>query len=156
MRGGAACGLSVGGAVFRVIELRRANEADIDQLIRIRASVHENRLRDPASVTQADYNWFVAQQRIWLGEISGKVAGFSAGDPRDGTIWALFVDPSYEGAGLGAILLAKACEDLKVDGHTVVRLSTDPGTKAARLYGKLGWEEQGRLPDGEMAFKLVL
>lgn len=137
-------------------EARRARAGDIDQLIRIRGAVQENRLRDPASVTRADYDWFVGQGRIWLGEIAGEVAGFAAGDPRDGSIWALFVDPRFEGAGLGAILLQRVCADLQADGHAVLHLSTDPGTRAARLYGRLGWEAQGLLPDGEMAFRLVL
>jgi ribosomal protein S18 acetylase RimI-like enzyme len=150
VRGGAA------GWVFRVTNPRRATPDDIDQLIRIRGAVQENRLRDPASVTRADYDWFVKHGHIWLTEVGGEVAGFAAGDPRDGTIWALFVDPRFEGAGIGAILLANVCADLKAAGHSELRLSTDPATKAARLYGKLGWEEQGLLPDGEMAFRLVL
>lgn len=137
------------------MDLRRATTGDIDQLMRIRGAVRENRLRDPSSVKRADYEWFVAQHRVWLGKIDGQVAGFAAGDPRDGTIWALFVDPKLEGEGLGAVLLVKVCEDLVTDGHTVLRLSTDPGTKAARLYRKLGWQEQGLLPDGEMAFSLI-
>jgi ribosomal protein S18 acetylase RimI-like enzyme len=132
--------------------IRRATVSDIDQLIRIRGAVSENRLRDPASVTRADYEWFIAGVRVWLAEINGQVAGFSAGDPRDGTIWALFVDPAQEGAGFGALLLAKACEDLQADGHGTLRLYTDPGTKAARLYRKLGWQEAGLTPDGEMEF----
>jgi ribosomal protein S18 acetylase RimI-like enzyme len=139
-----------------VIDLRRAHAGDVDHLVRIRSAVHENRLRDPASVSRADYDWFIAHQRLWLAETCGRVAGFAAGDPRDGTIWALFVDPDCEGLGLGAMLLGRVCEDLKADGHTVLNLSTDPGTKAARLYAKLGWEELGLVPDGEVAFRLVL
>ena len=139
-----------------MIALRRAGPQDVDALIRIRAAVRENRLRDPASVTRADYDWFVAESRIWLGEIDGQVAGFAAGDPRDGTIWALFVDPAQEGAGLGRLLLARVCANLRADGHAVLRLTTDPGTRAARLYRRLGWQEQGLLRDGEMAFLLRL
>lgn len=129
---------------------------DIDELTRIRGAVLENRLRDPASVTQADYDWFVSRGLVWLAEANGQIAGFSTGDPRDGTIWALFVDPGQEGAGLGRALLAKVCEDLAADGHATLRLTTDPGTKAARLYAQLGWEEQGLMADGEMAFLLRL
>ena len=156
MRGGAAGRLSAGGAVLRVIDLRRAGPPDIDRLIEIRGAVRENRLRDPASVTRADYDWFVAENRIWLGEIDGRVAGFAAGDPRDGTIWALFVDPAHEGRGLGAKLLEKACEDLKADGLSKISLSTDPGTKAAQLYRNLGWQEEGLLENGEVRFGLIL
>jgi GNAT superfamily N-acetyltransferase len=156
VRGGKAGGVSAGGAVFRVTNPRRATPDDIDKMIQVRGAVQENRLRDPGSVTRADYDWFVKHGHIWLTEIGREVAGFAAGDPRDGTIWAVFVHPRFEGAGIGAILLAKVCADLHAGGHTVLRLSTDPGTKAARLYGKLGWEEQGLLQDGEMAFRLVL
>jgi ribosomal protein S18 acetylase RimI-like enzyme len=132
--------------------LRPAVAGDIDELIRIRGAVRENRLTDPASVTRADYDWFVARQRVWVCEVEGRLAGFSAGDPRSGTIWALFVDPACEGFGTGADLLAKACADLKADGYARITLSTDPGTKAARLYRKLGWQDQGLLADGEVQF----
>lgn len=138
------------------MEIRRARASDIAAMARIRAAVRENRLSDPSSVTLADYDWFVGAGRIWLAEAHGTVAGFAAGDPRDGTIWALFVDPDYEGQGLGAELLAKVCKDLRADGYQVLRLSTDPETKAARLYARLGWEAQGHLPDGELEFLLRL
>jgi ribosomal protein S18 acetylase RimI-like enzyme len=164
VRSGAAGGVSAGGAVFRVTtratsagnSLRLADPADIDALIRIRGAVRENRLRDPASVTRADYDWFIAERRLWLSALGAQIAGFSASDPRDGTIWALFVDPAHEGRGLGADLLARAVEDLRADGHSAALLSTDPGTKAARLYRKLGWQELGLLPDGELQFRLKL
>ena len=164
MRGGAAGGVSAGRAVFRVsaradVEaktLRLAVAPDIDALIRIRGAVRENRLSDPSSVTRSDYDWFVEGRRVWLGEVGGQIAGFSAGDPRDGTIWALFVDPAFEGLGLGVELLAKACADLKADGYSRITLFTDPGTKASRLYQRLGWQEQGISAEGEMGFTLDL
>jgi ribosomal protein S18 acetylase RimI-like enzyme len=132
--------------------IRRAEEADIDRLIEIRGAVRENRLRDPASVPRGDYDWFVAKGLVWVAEDLERIAGFSACDPRDGTIWALFLDPDCEGKGLGAELLDKACADLKAAGFGTVTLSTDPGTKAARLYRKLGWRDLGFLPDGEVQF----
>ena len=139
-----------------MIDLRRAGPQDVDALIRIRGAVRENRLRDPASVTRADYDWFGSRNLLWLADVDGHIAGFAAGDPRDGTIWALFVDPAQEGAGLGRALLARVCEDLRAEGHVVLRLTTDQGTRAARLYRRLGWEEEGLLPDGEMGFLLRL
>lgn len=132
--------------------LRQAVATDIDRLVVIRSAVRENRLRDPGSVTREDYDAFLLGKLIWVAEVDGQIAGFSAGDPRDGTIWALFVDPAFEGAGLGAVLLSRACDDLKAAGHGTVRLSTDPGTKAARLYRKLGWQETGLTAEGEMEF----
>ena len=40
--------------------------------------------------------WFIDHAAFWLWEENGVVQGFSAGDPRDGTIFALFVDPASE------------------------------------------------------------
>jgi len=109
-----------------VIAPRLALSADIDDLFRIRAAVRENRLHDPGSVTREDCDWFVQRRRVWVAEIDGRVAGFSASDPRDATIWALFVDPDFEGRGLGSMLLAQACADLVADGHRRASLTTDP------------------------------
>lgn len=69
--------------------IRQATEADIPRLIEIRAAVRENQLRDPSRATPADYTWFIAHSDIWLWTDYGTILGFSAGDPRDGSIWAL-------------------------------------------------------------------
>ncbi len=133
---------------------RRAEPADIDRLMDIRAAVSENRLSDPLSVTRADYDRFVAQGRVWVGEADGRIVGFSASDERDGSIWALFVDPGHAGLGIGTSLLRRACEDLKADGYGNIRLTTEPGTRADRLYRKLGWRDMGRSSSGEVVFEL--
>jgi ribosomal protein S18 acetylase RimI-like enzyme len=44
---------------------------------------------------------------VWVEDGQGQ--GFSAGDPCDGTIWTLFVDPAFQGRGIGRTLLALAC-----------------------------------------------
>jgi ribosomal protein S18 acetylase RimI-like enzyme len=136
--------------------IRRATASDIDRLIRIRGAVRENRLQDPASVTRSDYVWFVVNGRVWVAVRHGQISGFSASDPRDGTIWALFVDPGSERAGFGTALLVRACADLMADGHIEAPLSTDPGTAAAWLYRKLGLQELGLTASGELQFRLDL
>ncbi len=139
-----------------MVLIRQAVARDLDRLITIRGSVRENRLLDAGSVTREDYLWFIGKGVVWLAEMNGRIAGFSAADPRDGTIWALFLDPACEGAGLGARLLARACDDLRAQGYRMARLFTDPETKAARLYRKLGWQACGLTDDGEMEFQLTL
>lgn len=136
--------------------IRRATPADIDRLIEIRGAVRENRLSDPGLVTRADYDRFVAQGRVWVAQGSRRIAGFSASDGQDGTIWALFVDPVEQGAGLGVALLERACSDLAHQGFTAVRLTTDPGTRADRFYRRNGWRDLGLGEDGEVRFELAL
>jgi GNAT superfamily N-acetyltransferase len=76
----------------------------------------------------------------------------SAGDPRDGSIWALFVDPAFEHQGIGQALIAAACGSLAAAGHRVAKLSTEPGTRAEQFYLRNGWRPHGHTDRGELAF----
>lgn len=87
--------------------IRTAVYADIPRLMEIRASVRENRLSDPTRVTLADYEWFIDHGPLHVWEGAAGIQGLSAGDPRDGSIWALFVDPAFEGVGVGQVGHAK-------------------------------------------------
>lgn len=137
-------------------DIRRATNDDIPRLMEIRHAVQENRLADPGSVTAADCADFIARGLVWVIEDHSRILGFSASDDRDGTIWALFVDPPYQGRGLGGGLLALACNDLATRGYKTARLSTDPGTRADRFYRRHGWVAQGLNDDGELQFQRAL
>src|SRR4051794_3146397 len=113
--------------------IRRATAADLSRIFAIRHSVRENQLSDPSRVTEADARWFIDHGALWVWqEADGEVTGFGAGDPRDGSIWALFVMPGHEGKGLGRALLRRACEALREAGHREAWLTTLPGTRAER------------------------
>ena len=114
--------------------------------------VHENRLSDPSRVTLADYDWHVAHAPIHVWEDDGVIKGLSAGDPRDGSIWGLFVDPAFEGRGIGQALILAATNSIAAAGHRVAKLSTEPGTRAERFYLRNGWMAKGRTERGELIF----
>lgn len=137
----------------RMGRIRGAVQADIPRLIEIRATVRENRLSDPTRVTLADYEWFIEHRALWVWEGADRIAGLSGADPRDGSIWALFVDPADEGQGIGQALLQQACEMLRASGHRMVTLSTDAGTRADRFYRRNGWEIIGRNAKHELIFR---
>jgi GNAT superfamily N-acetyltransferase len=132
--------------------IRRATVSDIPRLMEIRGSVRENRLSDPSRVTLADYNWHIAHAPIHVWEDGGLIKGMSAGDPRDGSIWALFVDPAYEGRGIGQALILAACRSIAAAGHRSAKLSTEPGTRAERFYLRNGWLSGGYTERGEAIF----
>jgi GNAT superfamily N-acetyltransferase len=136
--------------------LRRATPADIPRIMEIRGSVRENRLSDPSRVTIADVLWHIAHSPIHLWDERGVIKGFSAGDPRDGNIFALFVDPAFESQGIGQALILAACRSLTAAGHRIARLSTDPGTRAERFYLRNGWHAKGLDGRGEMVFEKEL
>jgi len=132
---------------------REATPGDIPRLMEIRLVVRENRLHDPSRATAADYAWFVAKSEIWVWTVNDVIEGFAAADPRDGSIWALFVVPAHEGRGAGRNLLARACNTLRAAGFEAATLSTTPGTRADCFYRTNGWAETGRNAKGEIEFR---
>jgi GNAT superfamily N-acetyltransferase len=132
--------------------IRRATDADRERISEIRSSVKENILRDRSRVTYDMITWFIENPGIWLWEENGKVLGFSAADTRDGTIFALFIDPGHEGRGIGRTLFARALESLREAGHTTGSLTTPSGSRADRFYQRAGWKAVGTTERGERIF----
>jgi len=123
--------------------IRNATDADIPRIVEIRAAVRENRLRDPSRVTLADIQWFIANPGIFVWQEDGRIVGFAAADPRNGNIWALFMDQAYEGRGFARHLFRRACEVLENAGCQRMWLTTTPGTRAEKFYRKAGWTVAG-------------
>ena len=120
---------------------REAVFDDIPHMSRIRLAVTENALRDPARITPQMYADFLEEDgRGWVALVDGKIAAFSYANRIDGSIWALFVEPRFEGQGLGKQLLSLATDWLFSLGFTRVILSTGTHTRAAQFYTRLGWQ----------------
>lgn len=136
--------------------IRHARTDDIPALMAIRATVRENRLDDPGKVPAAAYRDFIDRAAIWLWEADGRILGFSAADPADGSVWALFVDPDAEGRGVGRALLPKALDDLRHVGWKRARLTTEPGSRAERFYRLGGWGEAGTAQNGDLVLEKEL
>ena len=132
--------------------IRKARLADRPRITEVRLAVRENTLSNPTGVAETAL-WIYENSTFWVWEEDGAVQGFSAADPRDGTIFALFVHLDYEGRGIGRALLPLACAELKAAGFAVARLNTGPGTRAERFYRADGWREIGRQDDGEIIFE---
>ncbi|MET0158935.1 MAG: GNAT family N-acetyltransferase, partial [Acidimicrobiales bacterium] len=66
-------------------------------------------------------------------------------DEFDGGPWItdLFVDPAAQGHGAGRALLGHAIERLTASGRDRLGLAVTVGNPARRLYGALGFVEQG-------------
>lgn len=108
---------------------------------RIRLAVTENILSDPGRVTAQMYeDYLESSGRGWVAEIDGNVAAFCYAARADGSIWALFVRPGFEGRGLAKRLLEMAVAWIFELGHPRVRLDTGAGTRADRFYALRGWE----------------
>jgi len=132
--------------------IRRAIFSDITRLQEIRAAVRENILSDPSKITAEDYRWFIQHGPLWVYERDNQILGFTAGDPRDGSVWALFVDPPYEGQGIGRALFKTTCRSLFEAGHKEAKLYTDANSRAAKFYSAAGWQGGAPNEKGEAIF----
>ena len=134
---------------------REITNSDIEQILVIRHSVHENKLADPASITAADCEAFLNAGGIgWGSEVDGQLVGFCMIDLANHNVWALFIRPEYEGRGIG-----KQLHRLMLDWYfsmtkETLWLGTDPRTRAEQFYRKLGWEAVGMRPNGEIKFEM--
>ena len=134
---------------------REATIADIPQLSRIRLSVKENVLSNPALVTEQDYiDYLSVRGKGWLCETDERVVGFSIGDLQDNNVWALFIQPGYEGKGIGQALMKLLLQWYFAHTDKPIWLSTALGSRAETFYRKAGWRETGRQKNGEVLFEL--
>jgi GNAT superfamily N-acetyltransferase len=137
--------------------IRLATQADTRRIFEIRDGTHDNLLSDPDLVTEASVARFIDYRALWVWqEADGLVAGFSAGDVGNGSIWALFVAPGHDGKGIGRALLKTACDALRESGQPFASLTAAPGTRAERHYRADGWTVAGTNQKGELVFQKPL
>ena len=134
---------------------REAAVEDIVQIQVVRNSVKENRLSNPALVTDEDCKeYLTVRGKGWVCVIDDRIVGFAIADLKDKNIWALFVHPNFEGRGIG-----KTLHDTMLDWYfnqtkETVWLGTAPHTKAERFYRKAGWKEVGMHGPDEIKFEM--
>ncbi|HEU4632411.1 MAG TPA: GNAT family N-acetyltransferase [Flavisolibacter sp.] len=134
---------------------REAQVADIKQMQVVRHAVKENRLSNPALVTDEDCREYITVRgKGWVCEIENTVVGFAIADLKEHNIWALFVHPDYEGLGIGKKLHASMLDWYFANTGEKVWLSTATGTRAERFYRLQGWKDAGLLKNGEMKFEM--
>jgi len=135
---------------------REARVGDIKNIQIVRNSVKENVLSDPSLVTDKDCeNYLTIRGKGWVCDIDNAVIGFAIADLEENNIWALFLQPGYEGKGIG-----KKLHDIMLDWYfsktkEKVWLGTAPDTRAEMFYRKCGWKEAGKHGKGEIKFEMT-
>ncbi|HVF98170.1 MAG TPA: GNAT family N-acetyltransferase [Flavisolibacter sp.] len=138
------------------MHFREATAEDIPEIQRVRNSVKENVLSDPALVTNADCFQFLTRRgKGWVCEINEKLVGFSIADLEGANIWALFLEPAYEGRGIGRQLHHLMMDWYFSQTDKPVWLSTQPRSRAEKFYRRAGWKETGIYGKGEIKFEMT-
>jgi GNAT superfamily N-acetyltransferase len=134
---------------------REATLQDIPQIQIVRHAVKENVLSDPGLVTNEDCaNYLVNRGKGWVCVLDKEIIGFAIADLVDENIWALFVDPRFEGRGIGRKLHELMLDWYFSYGKTRVWLGTSPHTRAFSFYKKAGWLETGIHGRNEIKFEM--
>ena len=130
---------------------REAILADIPQIQIVRNSVKENALSSPALVTDEDCkNYLLHRGKGWVCEIENRIVAFAIVDLMDHNVWALFVEPPFEGRGIGKRLHNDMLDWYFSHTDKTIWLGTAPSTRAESFYRKAGWKEVGVHGKGEI------
>lgn len=135
--------------------LRKAHISDITQMHVVRNTVRENVLSNPELITHDDYqHYLTVKGEGWVVEMENQIVGFAIVDSIDSNVWALFVQPDFEGKGIG-LLLHNTMLDWYFSQHTnKIWLSTERGTRAERFYITAGWQFAGSYGKNEVKFEM--
>jgi GNAT superfamily N-acetyltransferase len=134
--------------------IRQATMADAPEIWRVRYAVTENTLT-PGYITDADVREALEDTgRGWVGVVDGQVTGFAIGIATTGNIWALFIDPAWQGRGHGARLHDVMVDWLFEQGLERLWLQTGTDTKARRFYEAHGWQDCGVCNEWEHRYEL--
>ncbi|ESU18403.1 GCN5-like N-acetyltransferase [Flavobacterium limnosediminis JC2902] len=134
---------------------REATIEDIKQIQVVRNSVKENTLSNPALVTDSDCEEFLTQRgKGWVCEVNNQIVGFAIADLKENNIWALFLQPEFEGKGIGTKLQQIMLDWYFSTGKESVWLGTAPGTRAEAFYRKSGWTQNGMHGGNEVKFEM--
>ena len=138
------------------MKIRVADVKDIYQIQVVRNLVKENRLSDPALVSDSDVEDYITRRgRGWVCEIDEQIVGFAIADLVDNNIWALFIHPGFEGIGIGKKLHDEMLNWYFLQTYKTIWLGTSPKTRAELFYRKAGWREVGTHGKGEIKFEMT-
>ncbi len=135
---------------------REAVITDIPQIQIVRNAVKENRLSNPALVTDADCEEFLlARGKGWVCEIDHVIVGFAIADLQENNVWALFVTPAFAEKGIGKTLHAIMLKWYFEQTQKTVWLGTEPNSRAETFYSKAGWTKVGMHGSKEVKFEMT-
>ncbi|MCX4677234.1 GNAT family N-acetyltransferase [Streptomyces sp. NBC_01433] len=92
----------------------------------------------------------VGLRRTAVAEEHGRVLGFTTldGDPPEGALGMMFVDPDAMGRGIGRLLFAHTVDEARRLGFTRLTIDADPN--AEPFYVAMGAVRIGAIPSGSI------
>ncbi|MBS0847371.1 GNAT family N-acetyltransferase [Citrobacter sp. JGM124] len=139
------------------VSIRPARATDIAAIFTIRTSVKENhlslvQLAEMGITPEQILDMLVTPPCIWVADIDSTTVGFAIISQDEGSLFALFVLPEYQGTGIGKCLMDHA-EAALFEHHSVIWLETDSLSQAAQFYQHRGWSVMADLPGSDKRYE---
>ena len=91
----------------------------------------------------------MAAWQVWVAEVDGRIAGMVAlGLDGAAEVEDFFVEPAFQGRGVGGALMGELLSAAKAAGAEVLEVDADPNAEA--IYVKLGFKTFSRSPSGSI------
>lgn len=101
--------------------------------------------REELTITPAK----MARWRVWVADAGDEIAGMVALSLDGGAeVEDFFVEPAFQGRGVGAALMAELIAAARAAGATALEVDADPNAEA--IYTRLGFTTIGRSPSGSI------
>ncbi len=109
------------------------------------SSAFENAYLDPVVIerVRGEFQSFAAETRcnIAIAEIDGALAGWGARAGEPDYISDIWIDPDFQGQGIGRVLVEHFLNEMRNSGIPIARIATHArNVNAIRLYERCGFE----------------
>jgi GNAT superfamily N-acetyltransferase len=136
----------------------RADEAGLLGQLALRSKAHWAYDQEFLDACRAELMFEAAEvpaRRIHVAEVDDRVLGFYSldGEPPEGEIGNMWVEPAAIGSGLGRRLWRHAVELAERCGYTVLRIDADP--YAEGFYLAMGAVRVGQSPSGSIPGRML-
>ncbi len=136
-----------------ILRSGRADEADTLSDLAVRSKGHwgyDETFLDACRSELALDAKDITYRRVVVAEHDGVPVGFYSldGEPPEGELGYLFVEPSWIGHGIGRLLWEHMCSCAGSLGFEHIRIGADPG--AAPFYEAMGARQVGVVPSGSI------
>jgi ribosomal protein S18 acetylase RimI-like enzyme len=137
--------------------IRRAWRTDADALRTLVGDAYRPYIkrigREPGPMLD-DYDVIISQHQVWVVEQNRNIIGGLVLVAKDDHLLLdnIAVHPSFQGSGMGRVLLDLADEEAKRQGYLTIQLYThEMMVENIAMYMKLGWTEVDRRSVGHYA-----
>jgi diamine N-acetyltransferase len=143
-----------------VVELREVTAETVRAVTNLRVASDQEGYVAPNAVSIAQAHF---EPKAWFRAVAAgdELVGFALvyRDPGAGEfyLWRFMIDARHQGRGYGRRAMQLLIEEARRDGVEQLLLSVVPGDGSARdFYARLGFEETGKVHEGEIEMRLPL